>query len=35
MCEMRGRGVANDGGKGPDMGDEGGVHCLQKGPYFK
>ena len=28
---MHGRGVANDGGKGPEMGDEGDVHCLQKG----
>ena len=31
MCDMRGRGVANDRGKGPEIGDEGDVHCLQKG----
>ena len=28
---MHGRGVANDRGKGPEMGGEGDVHCLQKG----
>ena len=28
---MRGRGVANDRGKGPEIGNEGDVHCLQKG----
>ena len=28
---MHGREVASDGGKGPEMGDEGDVHCLQKG----
>ena len=32
---MHGRGVSNDGGKGPEVGDEGDVHCLQKGPCFK
>ena len=31
MCDMRGRGVANDRGKGPEIGDEGDVHCPQKG----
>ena len=31
MCDMRGRGVANDRGKGPEIGDEGDVHCLQNG----
>ena len=31
MCDMRGRGVANDRGKGPEIGNEGDVHCLQKG----
>ena len=34
VCYMN-EGVANDGGKGPEMGDEGDVHCLQKGPCFK
>ena len=28
---MHGRGVANDRRKGPEMGDEGDVDCLQKG----
>ena len=31
MCDIRGRGVANDRRQGPEMGDEGDVHCLQKG----
>ena len=31
MCDMRGRGVANDRGKGPEIGNEGDVHCLQNG----
>ena len=31
MCDMRGRGVANDRGKGPEIGNEGDVHCFQKG----
>ena len=31
MCDMRGRGVDNDRGKGPEIGDEGDVHCPQKG----
>ena len=26
-----GRGVANDRGKGPEIGNEGDVHCLQNG----
>ena len=34
MCDMRGRGVANDRGKGPEIGNEGDVHCLQKGPIL-
>ena len=29
MCDTRGRGVAR--GKGPEIGNEGGLHCLQKG----
>ena len=31
MCDMRVRGVANDRGKGPEIGNEGDVHCLQNG----
>ena len=33
--DMHERGTANDGGQGPEMEDEGHVHCLPKGPYFK
>ena len=29
MCDTRGRGVAR--GKGPEIGNEGGLHCLQSG----
>ena len=29
MCDTRGRGVAR--GKGPEMGNEGGLRCLQNG----
>ena len=29
MCDTRGRGVAR--GKGPEIGNEGDVHCLQNG----
>ena len=29
MCDTRGRGVAR--GKGPEIGNEGGLHCLQNG----
>ena len=29
MCDTRGRGVAR--GKGPGLGNEGGLHCLQSG----
>ena len=31
MCDMRGRGVAYDRGKGLELGNEVGVHCLQNG----
>ena len=27
MCDTRGRGVAR--GKGPEIGNEGGLHCLR------
>ena len=29
MCDTRGRGVAR--GKGPEIGNAGDLHCLQKG----
>ena len=29
MCDTRGRGVAR--GKCPEIGNEGGLHCLQSG----
>ena len=29
MCDTHGRGVAR--GKGPEIGNEGGLHCLQNG----
>ena len=29
MCDTRGKGVAR--GKGPEIGNEGGLHCLQNG----
>ena len=31
MCDTCGRGVANDGGEGPEIGNEGDVHCLKNG----
>ena len=31
MCDMRERGVATDRGKGPEFGNEVGMHCLQDG----
>ena len=31
MCHICGRGVANDRGKGPEIGNAGDLHCLQKG----
>ena len=33
MCDTRGRGVAR--GKGPEIGNEGGLHCLQSGFCIK
>ena len=31
MFDTCGRGVANDRGKGPEIGNAGDLHCLQKG----
>ena len=33
MCDTRGRGVAR--GKGPEIGNEGGLRCLQSGLCIK